>query len=545
MMIDEPYETEDIPPLSTCATDKPQLPSINNMQPYSPIPHSHSHTTATATTNTTPTTSHHGPPASEEYLRHRMSDMSMTSQPSAVGGGGASMGRSSSNSNNHTHSMSPANGPVASNNLSPLEPSHYDANSLTSSMSRRGSMVTNNQQNDYRRPSITELNSLPLPTASASASRRESVATEYDYHSSRSPSPSPFKQQQQQYHQQRSLDSDYHSNQGPPPSYDPFYRRHSIATAEPTYSSSSRLPSKQRPFRFPATIHESPNGAYSAPSSPPETIPPTAIDGHAGGEGGGGGANGSSDLGTLKHLRTHGMRHGASDHQANHYTTSSPYQQQQQQQQQQRLHHGHPYASGYSRRRSILNDEDTPSLARRASMPVVTMGRAPASSGILHHPHAPTPPHHHPSPLHHHHQKLASSNLGNDSHYRDTSATSNPNTAPTTTTATTSADDDDDQDKARKSETPYSRSPELRVSHKLAERKRRKEMKELFDELRDSLPVEKNMKTSKWEILSKAVEYISALKRRDFEKENEVNSLRHELAMIKRERSGNYGTLPY
>lgn len=56
---------------------------------------------------------------------------------------------------------------------------------------------------------------------------------------------------------------------------------------------------------------------------------------------------------------------------------------------------------------------------------------------------------------------------------------------------------------APKKDQPFARSPELRVSHKLAERKRRKEMKELFDELRELLPPERGSKTSKWEILSK------------------------------------------
>ncbi|KAM0788909.1 hypothetical protein ACM66B_002990 [Microbotryomycetes sp. NB124-2] len=80
-------------------------------------------------------------------------------------------------------------------------------------------------------------------------------------------------------------------------------------------------------------------------------------------------------------------------------------------------------------------------------------------------------------------------------------------------------------------DSPYSRSPELRVTHKLAERKRRKEMAQLFEDLKDSLPVERQLKSSKWEILSKAVEHIANLKSHNDQLLEENAMLRQHLQM--------------
>ena len=52
---------------------------------------------------------------------------------------------------------------------------------------------------------------------------------------------------------------------------------------------------------------------------------------------------------------------------------------------------------------------------------------------------------------------------------------------------------------------PYSRTPALRASHKMAERKRRTEMKYLFEQLRNQIPANHGSKSSKWEILSKGM----------------------------------------
>ncbi|CAO3645956.1 unnamed protein product [Mucor fragilis] len=441
----------------------------------------------------------------DDYIRHRMSDMSVSQQQ-------------------QQQPQRPYDSALATTKpLSPLEPSSQQTYYEQHPYSRRGSVTDPAafQNHNFRRPSITDMSNLPLPNSTV-VSRRGSIATtDYDY-SSRSPSPSPFTSSKR-YHENdaaaphpyalnnngrrdslpnNNLHHHYPSNNNSKSnSYEPYQRRHSIATAEPAYNHGNRnsVPSstKYRAFKFPATIQESPNyRTYSAPPSPPQSA--LGNVGHQ---------EPMHENRDLKYSGTPSRKNSISRLP---YTSNSN-------------NNGGGGSGGGpmlpSRRRpSILDDlNDGPSaehlLVRRASMPVVT------SLHRGHHDRSSIPP---PPPLPQQQQSRLYELRNEDANESYISRHGSMS--------------DSMMDEEKRKETPYSRSPELRISHKLAERKRRKEMKDLFDELRDSLPVEKNMKTSKWEILSKAVEYISILKRRDYDMESEISGLRREIDMIKRER---------
>ncbi|PMD41762.1 hypothetical protein L207DRAFT_528363 [Hyaloscypha variabilis F] len=85
---------------------------------------------------------------------------------------------------------------------------------------------------------------------------------------------------------------------------------------------------------------------------------------------------------------------------------------------------------------------------------------------------------------------------------------------------------------------PYSRTPELRVSHKLAERKRRMEMKDLFDHLRDCQAPDRGAKASKWEILTKAIAEHNRQKQVIEDQKRAINRLETQVRRLEQDLDG-------
>ncbi|KAK9451630.1 uncharacterized protein V1518DRAFT_409091 [Limtongia smithiae] len=78
---------------------------------------------------------------------------------------------------------------------------------------------------------------------------------------------------------------------------------------------------------------------------------------------------------------------------------------------------------------------------------------------------------------------------------------------------------------------PYSRSPELRQTHKIAERRRRRDMTLLYEDLKNIMPEEKGVKSSKHEILTRAINVIKYYMKNQDELHAEVNDLREQLKL--------------
>lgn len=95
--------------------------------------------------------------------------------------------------------------------------------------------------------------------------------------------------------------------------------------------------------------------------------------------------------------------------------------------------------------------------------------------------------------------------------YRRQSTASSSNTS-----SNMASDSDDDNDDTLDEQTLGSMpaQEQLKYSHKLAERKRRREMKLVFDALRCELPGGAEQRLSKWEILSKTCDFIDRMEAR-------------------------------